>query len=48
VSVADDPGRTGPVAAVWAEDLQPVLMTPAPRPRRQRRGERQGLLFDVS
>jgi hypothetical protein len=34
--------------AVRAGDLEPVLMTPAPRPRRQRRGERQGFLFDVS
>jgi hypothetical protein len=31
--------------AVQAEDLGPVLLTPRVRPRRRRRGERQGLLF---
>jgi hypothetical protein len=30
---------------VRAEDLEPVDLTPRPKPRRQRKGERQGLLF---
>ncbi len=35
-------------AALRAEDLGPVELQPAPRPRRERRGERQRGLFDTT